>query len=92
MYGTTSAGGGTGCRSNEGCGTAFSLTTAKTKTTLHEFGRSLYAGAFPESGLVLVSGAMYGTTLEGGPHDCVVKENTPFTICFMRPTERSRAS
>jgi uncharacterized repeat protein (TIGR03803 family) len=81
MYGTTSAGGGTGCRSNEGCGTAFSLTTAKTKTTLHEFGRSLYAGAFPESGLVLVSGAMYGTTLEGGPHDCVVTSFNGYTGC-----------
>lgn len=72
FYGTTSAGGGKACLFSYGCGTAFEMTPSGTQTTLHEFGRTIYAGALPESGLVFLNGAFYGTTFSGGTHDCAL--------------------
>jgi uncharacterized repeat protein (TIGR03803 family) len=68
LYGTTSAGGGTGC-GGSGCGTVFKLTPAGaryTESIIHIFtGKS--DGQIPLAGLIAdASGAFYGTTEEGG--------------------------
>jgi len=75
LYGTTYYGGDivscpNGGRPPMGCGTAFQLTPVSgapwSKTTLLEFFGD--GGAFPVSKLVFGStGALYGTTVEGGP-------------------------
>lgn len=81
LYGTTAAGGNTGCTSSysnvygtTGCGTVFKLTppssgTGKwTKTILHTFTGSA-DGGMPEAGLLADpsgSGILYGTTATGG--------------------------
>jgi uncharacterized repeat protein (TIGR03803 family) len=70
LYGTTSAGGGRACVFSYGCGTAFEVAPSGARKTLHEFGRTLYAAALPESGLVLLNGTFYGTTFSGGTYDC----------------------
>jgi len=64
LYGTTSSG-GTGCGSNGGCGTVFSVTTAGQETVLHSFS-SGSDGAYPVAGLINVNGTLYGTTEAGG--------------------------
>jgi uncharacterized repeat protein (TIGR03803 family) len=58
--------------SSYGCGTAFELTPSGTQTTLHEFGRTLFAGAVPVGGLVSLNGEFYGTTFSGGRDDCAL--------------------
>lgn len=70
FYGTTSAGGDTGCTFSYGCGTAFTMTPSGSLTTLHAFGRTLHDAALPVTGLVLLGGAFYGTTASGGANDC----------------------
>jgi uncharacterized repeat protein (TIGR03803 family) len=72
LYGTTSAGGGNACMFSYGCGTAFEVTPSGAQKTLHEFGRTLYASALPESGLVVLNGIFYGTTFSGGAYDCAL--------------------
>jgi uncharacterized repeat protein (TIGR03803 family) len=64
LYGTTAAGGGSGCDGN-GCGTIYSVSTAGAETILHSFG-GVPDGADPVAALVDVSGVLYGTTFEGG--------------------------
>jgi len=64
LYGTTSAGGGSGC-GGRGCGTVFSLTASGQETVLHRF-QSGSDGAVPFAGLTLVDGTLYGTTFTGG--------------------------
>jgi uncharacterized repeat protein (TIGR03803 family) len=65
LYGTTGHGGGSGCNSNLGCGTVFSVSTSGKETVLHKFaGGSDGAHAFTE--LLDVNGVLYGTTAEGG--------------------------
>jgi uncharacterized repeat protein (TIGR03803 family) len=66
LYGTTSAGGGTGCANGDGCGTVFKLTPDGTETLLHIFtGGS--DGGNPQAGLIVdVRGNLYGTTANGG--------------------------
>ncbi len=70
LYGTTSAGGGTGCN-EEGCGTVFRLTPLNgSKTSWHE--TILYRfkgtdGSAPQAGLLPgTAGVFYGTTMYGG--------------------------
>jgi uncharacterized repeat protein (TIGR03803 family) len=64
LYGTTSAGGGSGE------GTVFSLDLKTgTETVLHAFGNSP-DGASPQAGLVDVNGTLYGTTYSGGANEC----------------------
>jgi hypothetical protein len=70
LYGTTFAGGGSGCGGN-GCGTVFALKPSKrspsgfAESVLHSFtGGS--DGAQPLAGLILVNRILYGTTPFGG--------------------------
>ena len=80
LYGTTLYGGSGTCRnpmlSILGCGTVFRLTPPGpgqrgwTKTTLHRFGGGL-DGGLPQGRLFLdESGALYGTTYQGGTGRC----------------------
>jgi uncharacterized repeat protein (TIGR03803 family) len=67
LYGTTSAGGNTGCN----CGTVFQLTPGSggnwTETVLHSFAGASIDGANPAGGPILdASGNLYGTTQGGG--------------------------
>ncbi|MFY9739189.1 MAG: choice-of-anchor tandem repeat GloVer-containing protein [Candidatus Cybelea sp.] len=64
LYGTT-AFGGSGCSSQTGCGTVFSITTAGMEKVLHRFS-SDPDGAFPQGDLIDVNGTLYGTTFSGG--------------------------
>jgi uncharacterized repeat protein (TIGR03803 family) len=65
LYGTTQAGGGTGCQRN-GCGTVFSIDPGTgVETVVHSFtGGS--DGTAPEAALIEWKGELYGTTLQGG--------------------------
>jgi uncharacterized repeat protein (TIGR03803 family) len=67
LYGTTfNGGGGSGCGSDFGCGTAFKLAPDGTETVLHAFtGGS--DGGLPEAGLIADgSSNLYGTAYQGG--------------------------
>ncbi|HEY2476356.1 MAG TPA: choice-of-anchor tandem repeat GloVer-containing protein [Candidatus Cybelea sp.] len=71
FFGTTSGGGGGGgCGVSYLCGTAFKMTPSGRVTVLHEFGRSPYDGASPQTGLVAINGVLYGTTFTGGANSC----------------------
>jgi uncharacterized repeat protein (TIGR03803 family) len=84
LYGTTRYGGGSGCTSNEGCGTVFSLTPPTvaggvwSEAVLHSF-LSGADGASPMAGLLAgKSGVLYGTTESGGASNAgTVFELTP---------------
>jgi uncharacterized repeat protein (TIGR03803 family) len=71
FYGTTTAGGISGCSSGDedGCGTIFKITPSGTLTTLHLFclmGEPCTDGTYPNGGLVqATNGTFYGTTLNG---------------------------
>jgi uncharacterized repeat protein (TIGR03803 family) len=66
LYGTTGAGGGTGCMSF-GCGTVFKLDSAGNETVVYRFTGLGGDGALPASGLIRdAAGNLYGTTVEGG--------------------------
>ena len=71
LYGTTLAGGaGGGCANQNpsGCGTVFAIAAAGTETVLHAFAGP--DGANPSAGLLRArSGALYGTTTQGGAHN-----------------------
>jgi uncharacterized repeat protein (TIGR03803 family) len=60
LYGTTESGGGP-----IGGGIVFKVTPDGTETVLHSFGGK-GDGSFPQGGLVLVNGNLYGTTFYGG--------------------------
>jgi uncharacterized repeat protein (TIGR03803 family) len=65
LYGTTQAGGGTGC-GGSGCGTVFKLTPRGKETVLHIFGEGS-DGWLPVGGVTMDSaGNLYGTTFFGG--------------------------
>jgi uncharacterized repeat protein (TIGR03803 family) len=67
LYGTTFAGGGTGCNENQGCGVVFRLAPDGTETILHAFAGGSSDGASPYAGLVMDgAGNLYGTTSAGG--------------------------
>ena len=87
LYGTTSAGGGTGCPYQTiGCGTVFELSPPSTQggqwglSTLYNFCTSIPVcpdGALPQSTLILdASGSLYGTTWVGGAN----QEGTVFEL------------
>jgi uncharacterized repeat protein (TIGR03803 family) len=76
LYGTTELGGGGACSVSgvPGCGTVFKLTPAGkgySESVLHGFANAP-DGAFPYDTLVLNSktGALYGTTINGGTNVC----------------------
>lgn len=75
LYGTTNAGGGSGCSPSGGCGTAFKITTAGSESTLYAF-KGDPDGDSPEASLLDVSGTFYGTTLAGGANG----DGTVFTL------------
>ena len=64
FYGTTGAGGGTGCQ-NIGCGTVFKVTKAGKETVLYAF-QGGSDGESPTAGPINVGGTLYGTTGSGG--------------------------
>jgi uncharacterized repeat protein (TIGR03803 family) len=74
LYGTTGAGGGTGC--DGGCGTAYSLTTAGVETILHSFAGGTEDGQNPSSTLLRIGGNLYGVTSGGGRNG----EGTAFRV------------
>jgi uncharacterized repeat protein (TIGR03803 family) len=66
LYGTTSEGGGSGCRaSTYGCGTIFEVSTSGTEHVLYRF-KGGKDGAYPAASLLAVGGALYGTAASGG--------------------------
>jgi uncharacterized repeat protein (TIGR03803 family) len=80
LYGTTAFGGTTGCAGSVGCGTVFKLTRTEagyTESVLYSFlGGS--DGAIPHAGLIAdTTGALYGTTLQGGSGNGTVFKLTP---------------
>ncbi|MBV9056420.1 MAG: hypothetical protein JO078_12585 [Candidatus Eremiobacteraeota bacterium] len=70
FYGTTTAGGSSRCYFSYGCGTVFKMTPSGTETILHRFKGSWNDGALPASGLAMLNGNLYGTTISGGNHNC----------------------
>jgi len=66
LYGTTSSGGGAGCKRYGGCGTVFRLATDGTESVLYAFtGKG--DGKWPLGSLIAdAAGNLYGTTVEGG--------------------------
>lgn len=75
LYGTTGEGGiygrGHSCGSTPcaGDGTVFSVSPAGRVHVLHSFGKGS-DGVEPEAGLIDVKGMLYGTTTQGGTHNC----------------------
>lgn len=65
LYGTTSAGGNSGCKEGLGCGVIFSLSSTGSERVLYHF-RGRPDGAAPIGPLINVSGTLYGTTSAGG--------------------------
>lgn len=71
LYGTTTAGGGSGCSTKyaKGCGTIFRVSTSGSGyTVLHRFKGGTVDGWFPQTNLMAFHGAIYGTTYYGGPN------------------------
>lgn len=64
LYGTTDDGGA------NGTGTVFSLTLRGVENVLHSFGPYAHSGdgTYPVGNLVVLRGALYGTTANGGMH------------------------
>jgi uncharacterized repeat protein (TIGR03803 family) len=77
LYGTTAYGGA------KGAGTIFwyDLRHGGHYHMLYGFGKTVTDGRYPEAGLILVPGTLYGTTYEGGAHDkgTVFRINLPDT-------------
>jgi uncharacterized repeat protein (TIGR03803 family) len=68
LYGTTFEG-GSGC-AYPGCGTIYKIdTSGKDYDVVYSF-RGGTDGAYPDDGVISVSGALYGTTSEGGGKGC----------------------
>lgn len=68
FYGTTQQGGTAASCNNAGdaCGTVWSVTTAGKEKLLHSFTSASTDGGFPEAGLIMVKGKLYGATVYGG--------------------------
>jgi uncharacterized repeat protein (TIGR03803 family) len=64
LYGTTLSGGRHQCYGSA-CGTIFSVRTSGVKQTLYDF-RPGKNGYFPEAGLTVLNGTLYGVTAFGG--------------------------
>lgn len=80
IYGTTGGGGLDDCY-NVGCGTVFSVTTAGVERVLYAF-QGGNGAKYPDT-LIMLDGALYGTTPFGGPSD----QGTVFTVS-LSGTER----
>jgi uncharacterized repeat protein (TIGR03803 family) len=65
LYGTTMYGGRGACVTGEGCGTIFQFDPSGSYRVLHSFQGAPHDGAFPEAGMILVGGILYGTTAAG---------------------------
>lgn len=65
LYGTTFAGGKSGCQNNLGCGVVYSITTSGSEKVVYRF-KGGSDGSNPVAGLVEVDGTLYGSTPEGG--------------------------
>jgi uncharacterized repeat protein (TIGR03803 family) len=64
LYGTTEIGGGPGCK-RLGCGTVFAFDPSSgSERVLHRFTGT--DGRFPEAGLIVANGTLYGTASAGG--------------------------
>jgi uncharacterized repeat protein (TIGR03803 family) len=62
LYGVTTAGGGTGCYDNAGCGTVFEVAANGTETVVHAF-KGGSDGENPSGGLIMDwKGNLYGAT------------------------------
>ena len=72
LYGAAATGGNVGSCGNgsTGCGVVFKLTPSAqgkwNETVLHTFGENTTDGIYPNSGLIIANGNLYGTTQEGG--------------------------
>lgn len=87
FYGTTTAGGNTGC--NYGCGTVFSITPAGQLTTLHVFSGA--DGTHPQAGLIQTSNSdFYGATLYSGSPTC--NSNTGCGTLFQLAVSSGKAA
>jgi uncharacterized repeat protein (TIGR03803 family) len=64
-YGTTFAGGKSGCQNNFGCGIVYSITTSGSEKVLYRF-KGGSDGGNPEASLLEMNGTLYGTTAFGG--------------------------
>jgi uncharacterized repeat protein (TIGR03803 family) len=79
LYGTTEAGGGSGCN-GYGCGTVFEVgTTGKGYRVLYSFAGGA-DGQDPLAGVIYSSGKLYGTTYQGGAGDCTNGCGTIFAV------------
>ena len=67
LYGTTLEGGKYGTYGN--WGTLFSVTLGGKERLIHSFGKG-NDGWYPEADLVDIKGALFGTTVGGGTHNC----------------------
>jgi uncharacterized repeat protein (TIGR03803 family) len=65
LYGTTLYGGGSACTSGNGCGTIIKVSTAGKEQVLYRF-KGSPDGWYPQTTMVDVNGALYGTTIDGG--------------------------
>jgi len=98
LYGTTTAGGGTGC-GGSGCGTVFRLTPPAvaggtwTETVLYSF-QGGSDGANASSGLIHLGGKFYGTTRDGGGTSCVHTRLPPGcgTVFKLSPPARGQTN
>jgi uncharacterized repeat protein (TIGR03803 family) len=67
FYGTTQNGGSSNCAGGVGCGTLFEISAGGDEQRRYTFGGGKKsAGAFPEAGMVVESGTLYGTAFGGG--------------------------
>lgn len=68
FYGTTTRGGGAGksCTDGLGCGTVFALSASGSERVLYRFTGRSGDGAYPQAGLLVLDGSLYGTTSGGG--------------------------
>jgi uncharacterized repeat protein (TIGR03803 family) len=81
LYGTTA--GGSAYSGSVGRGTAFSITTSGSLTTLHSFG-SGPDGGYPYAPLLNVKGTLYGTTSSGGTYG----KGTVFSLALTGTDEK----
>ena len=75
LYGTTHAGGNSGCGLHAGCGTVYSISTTGAENMLYRFTGGA-DGATPAASLLELSGTLYGTTSAGSAH----RKGTVFSI------------
>jgi uncharacterized repeat protein (TIGR03803 family) len=87
LYGTTESGGShVGVDCSSGCGTVFSITPGGKEKVLYSFRDDCASvacdpdGAEPQSGLIDVSGTLYGTTPNGGANCGAAGCGTVFSI------------